>query len=335
MITKHLTVSGLLSKLRGVPSLLLVMLTTWMMTPSPLSINAALAAPASWDYAYKYNATNDEFEFTRYDATASNTPVYTRTADSTYYNYTYTGSGNGTLPFEVTLTFNRSNTTWKSYGGGYTSDDTKIGSDVAIATINRISVRLNNNTNNNFYFMLDLSSILAGTASFTYKVNDYIVTNRSSLLYYIISTTTHLSYFFIPANSFITLDLAQETTARYFDAFYLQDLGVSASYTAGVDDTTTDIEQQLAQAYLNGYQEALDMQTAGALDNGTMIFIGFFVTALLMGVGFFTKAKIFNLLAIGGIVFFISQFTNVAMVILGVGLIIVNLIYTFYGWQRD
>lgn len=307
----------------------------WGSSTPTITASAALAAPASWDYAYKYNATNDEFEFVRYDASASNTPVYTRTVDSTYYNYTYTGNGNDTLPFEVTLTFNRSNTSWKSYGGGYTSDDTKIGSDASVGSItNKFYIYVNNNTNMDYMMYFDISSSGSFIDTTLLINNMYYVVNSGSVAFYI-PTTNALRYFLIPAFSTIALSAYVTSATRYIDALYFDNIGTSPAYTAGVEDTESDIQTLINEAYLNGYQEALDMQTADALTNGASIFIGLILMLFLTFVGIGKRIFILNLLAIAGTIFFaVSSGGSVPLIILSVGFVLFN-IYAIYNGIKE
>ena len=364
-----------------------------------LTIHAALTAPASWDYAYKYNATNDEFEFTNNGRTSYSTPAYTRTADLTYYNYTYTGTGGGVMPFEVTMTFNRSNTTWKSVTGGYTSDDTKIGSDNTVGTItNKINIILNNQSNNDYRIIFDFSDNTSPNLSFKYYINNYDYGPYYTTLLF--EPLNSFKYLLINSKQKTEISLSSSSGARYFTSFYLKNLGVSAAYTNGYDQAETDIgwtdtnsdgyddtsydagyvegytagyavgyDEGYAQAlvdigwtdanddgyddesyqaglmdqsafalgynkgYTDGYMEAEDMATGAALNSGTLMLIGLLVTFGLMLIGFWTKARLFNLLAVAGSVFFITQFSSIPMIILGFGLIIINLAYTFWGWR--
>ena len=368
-----------------------------------LTIHAALTAPASWDYAYKYNATNDEFEFTNNGRTSYSTPAYTRTADLTYYNYTYTGTGGGVLPFEVTMTFNRSNTTWKSVTGGYTSDDPQIGSNNMVGSvIKKIYLKFSNNTNKDIFLYLDFSTTSV-TPYFieTYNNNGIGLGSITVGNYY---NGSALGRIYLGPYSNYEIYVATTSNLYYFSGFYLDDLGVSAAYTNGYNegydqaeidigwtDTNSDgyddtsfgagyvegytagyavgYDEGYAQAlvdigwtdanddgyddesyqaglmdqsafalgynkgYTDGYMEAEDMATGAALNSGTLMLIGLLVTFGLMLIGFWTKARLFNLLAVAGSVFFITQFSSVPMIILGFGLIIINLAYTFWGWR--
>ena len=376
--------------------LAVVIISLFSIPPQALSVHAALTAPASWDYAYKYNATTDQFEFVNFAGDKVDVPVYTRTADSTYYNYTYTGSGSGVLPFEVTLTFNRSNTSWKAYGGGYTSDDTKIGSDSTVGSVVKKNLIFNNLSTHDYLLYLDFSSSNA-SIFLTYYFNDILMYTDDSLPY------NTLIKFYI--SNGMKIRITRTTSSAFFlDAFYLKDLGVSASYTEGYndgydqaetdigwtdtnsdgyDDTSYDAgfvegytagyadgyDDGYAQAladigwtdenddgwddesyqaglmdqsafalgynkgYTDGYMEGSDMETGAALNSGVMMIIGLLVAFGLMIIGFWTKARLFNLLAVAGSVFFITQFNSVPMIIMGFGLIIINLAYTFWGWK--
>jgi hypothetical protein len=196
---------------------------------------ALLTAPASWTFKY----TNEDFPGykLRNSTSVISTPTYTRTADGAYYNYTSTFTI--TTGLTAIQTFNRSNTTWYSSSGTYAPNDTKIGSSNAVGTIARKwNLTFNNQTNKNYRLFLDISSstgmhtpifLLYNTIDFNFRFHDL---NDQVLIQIYIPSYTHVEFY-----SRSTGDL------RYFDAWYLQDLGVSAAYEAGVDDGITQGEQ--------------------------------------------------------------------------------------------
>jgi hypothetical protein len=203
---------------------------------SLLDANAALTAPASWTFKY----TNEDFPGYKIRDSAGiiSTPAYTRTADGAYYNYTNTSTI--TTGLEVTQTFNRSNTTWYTSGSSYIPNDTKIGSDstVGIAT-NKFSFTFDNQTTKDYKLYFDRSSTSSNDRVIEYIVNtnsygDFII--QTKLGFYYLSNSNFIELL-IPAYSNAIIRSHQTGgVSQYFDAWYLEDLGVSAAYEAGVDD---------------------------------------------------------------------------------------------------
>ena len=195
---------------------------------------ASLTPPASYNYSYTWNATDSE-QYLNVDGVDS-IPLYTRTADGVYYNYTSTFNVIDGL--SVTQTFNRSNTTWQSSGSSYKPDENRIGSDGTVGTIKKNKFVFNNQTSHNYYLFLDTTS--TGSAS-RYYVNLYdgetSVTDGNDLTW---TFGTWLARFFIP--SYMQLEIYTETGAQvYFDAWYLKDLGISDAYQFGLDAETDGI----------------------------------------------------------------------------------------------
>jgi hypothetical protein len=194
--------------------------------------HAALTAPASWTFKY----TNEDFPGYKIRDSAGiiSTPAYTRTADGAYYNYTNTSTI--TTGLTVTQTFNRSNTTWYTSGSTYIPNDTKIGSDNTVGTAQKWSLIYDNQTNKNYRLYWDVSSELHYNTLYYvdnvyYDIN-YFGTNNASL-----------HSINIPSFTKVQLITSSVSAARYVDAWYLKDLGVSGSYEAGVDDGIIQGEQ--------------------------------------------------------------------------------------------
>jgi hypothetical protein len=57
------------------------------------------------------------------------------------------------------------------------------------------------------------------------------------------TSTSYLNSYFLPSYTSISLNNRSISSQSYFDAWYLQDLGVSTAYEAGVDDGITQGEQ--------------------------------------------------------------------------------------------
>jgi hypothetical protein len=212
------------------------------------NVSAALSAPSSWDY--KYTKESSFYEYKLSDTTgAILTPSYTRTADGVYYNYQTTFTVVSGL--QITQTFNRSNTSWVGGGSSYYPIDTKIGSNGAVGSINnKMYFEFDNQTNKNYYLSIDFSS---GPTAF----------GGLNLSYDNLSQGTYYGSLFYEPNSmfiriliptFTNTKLFLNTTSgtRYFDAWYLEDLGVSEAYGQGEND---GYDMGYTQGYDDGYGE--------------------------------------------------------------------------------
>ena len=164
-------------------------------------------------------------------------PTFERTVDGAYYNYTNTTNFGG---LEITQTYNRSNTGWNLYQGGpnyvpYLTN--KIGSDNTVgAIVNKLYFEFDNQTSNNYALYFDSSSMV-GSHNFnqTYDFSSYGFAEQ-----FIRALNTDLTKILIPAYSTYTIYVGFSSGSWYFDAFYLQDLGVSDSYTMGYTDGQND-----------------------------------------------------------------------------------------------
>jgi hypothetical protein len=248
----------------------------------PIQIQAALTAPASYDYSYQYNSTLGFFNYTSSNGTSpTSIPLFTRTVDGVYYNYSHTFSNsnshsntsNYNLPqgLDITMTFNRSNTSWTDGSPtytGYYSTDTKIGSDATVGTvINKVYLQFDNQTNKDYVLYLDLSSSPTGVG-YQYYINSIIASAAQSI------DLGAQNTYFIPAYSTVLLRSFSTSSARYFDAWYLKDLGQSAAYNAGVDAGEIT-------GFDNGYAAGLG-NNPNILLNGFQAMVGILVNFFLM-----------------------------------------------------
>ena len=196
--------------------------------PTLKDANAALNAPASWTFKY----TNQDFPGykIRSQTAVISTPAYTRTADGIYYNYTNTSTI--TTGLTVTQTFNRSNTTWYTSGSTYIPNDTKIGSDATVGTLTKNLITIVNNTNRDYYYWSDTSS--SSNHFVTYHIDSYPIRTGDSILIY--ASSSNFTGTIIPAyKTLYFTSRPSNSSLAYFDAWYIQDLGVSDAYEAGVD----------------------------------------------------------------------------------------------------
>lgn len=202
--------------------------------------HAALTAPTNWTFKYT-NEDSPGFKL-RNSTTVISTPNYTRTADSTYWNYTSTYTI--TTGLTATQTFNRSNSTWYDAGSGnYIPSAAAIGSNNTVGTItNKVYLKFDNQTTKDYLLYFDQSS-KGAFGYFTYKINNQVLFGDTVASGTIQMTNTNLNQWYVPAYSVVEIYVNSTSSTYYFDAWYLQDLGLSSAYEAGVDDGIIQGEQ--------------------------------------------------------------------------------------------
>jgi hypothetical protein len=232
-------------------------------TVHELPVQAALTAPASYDINYRWNSVDDDTFGLGTTSWPTYFPLYTRTSDSTYFNYTTTIDNSDTsilpLGLEITMTFNRSNTSWYSFGGGYLPGEDKIGADATVGSSVKSIIIITNNTSNNYRFYGDYSSTTQSSV-----INANASLSGITIEAYYIPTTVFANWL-IPSYGTLSLQFVSSTSARYFDAWYLKDLGVSDAYDAGYEVGEAD-----------GYADGL-ANNPNVLINAVESLIGMFV----------------------------------------------------------
>jgi hypothetical protein len=203
-------------------------------------LNAALTAPASYNLNYQYDALYEETFVLGTSSLGTYVPIYTRTSDGAYYNYSLTIDNSDTsilpLGLELTMTFSRSNTNWFSITGGYIPADTKIGSDSTVGTIqSKYSLTYSNQTNKNYLLYFDASS--TGLHYVSIEINNTSIYGEFGGL----RITNTMNQLYIPSYSTFEIFSISTPSARYFDAWYLQDIGISDAYQQGLDAETDGI----------------------------------------------------------------------------------------------
>jgi hypothetical protein len=198
-------------------------------------VAASLTPPASYDYSYTWNAGASE-QYLNVNGVDS-IPLYTRTTDGTYFYYTSTF--NVIDDFNVTHTFNRSNTAWQASGIYYKPDADKIGSDGTVGTFDKEFLIYDNQTSHDYYLYLDKSSN-AGFINYLVEYNNVIFVNTSGTAYMHVVTSLFLRLV-IPSFSTVEINVVARDSALYLDAWYLKDLGISEAYQQGLDAETDGI----------------------------------------------------------------------------------------------
>jgi hypothetical protein len=195
-------------------------------------VAASLTPPTTYNYSYTWNATDTE-QYLNVNGVDS-IPLYTRTADGVYF--TYTTNFNVIDGVAVIHTFNRSNTTWQASGTSYKPDENRIGTSHSSGNW---YMSINNQTNKDYYFYFDNSSSPATYIS-NVKLNSVLLTFGDNNL--IFTSPTRINKLVIPSYTLFEVGSANAASAnQYFDAWYLQDLGISDSYQAGLDAETDGI----------------------------------------------------------------------------------------------
>jgi hypothetical protein len=195
----------------------LALLTLLSFGKNIIYANADEPVPSDYDYAYK----QDFSDFWRVENRLNSSlvtydnPVYTRTGVSAPYDYTYTGSVE--LPFSVTMTFLKSDSSWQSSGGGYRPGaitDTYIGRTTSYTSaIIGIDLTFTNDTGYAYYLYLDYETAISLNVITTGYANNTMQLSRS----------TGTGYYTLAIPSFATtrIQTSNSTGARQFNAWYL------------------------------------------------------------------------------------------------------------------
>jgi hypothetical protein len=244
-------------KLHHVGILLSVFGIVGITTPSNFNnVQAALTAPADYDYSYRQSNIHivDGSSWAvrnNLGSTLSILPIYSTSTDGAFLNFTTTFELLNN--FEITQTFNRSNTPWTSVGGTSfkpSSTASAIGSNNSVGSIaSKLLFSFNNETKNHYRLYIDISStpIFSNIWSISYPdlftgsspVIDTYFTGRFMVLY-------------IPIFTRINFTSLNTSNPVYLDAWYLEDLGVSDGYTTAYLD---GYEQGADNGYTNGYSD--------------------------------------------------------------------------------
>jgi hypothetical protein len=154
--------------------------------------------PSDYDYAYKqdfsdywrvHNQVNNQYD----------TPIFTRTGTSPFYNYNIAGTS-VELPFSVAMTFRLSDSpTWASSGGGYRPgalSDSSIGSTSGSGAI-KVEFDFNNTSGFTYLLRIDMETAtnITGTYSETFdSVFTYTRTSGTGFYSFVIPAYTNFKF---------------------------------------------------------------------------------------------------------------------------------------------
>lgn len=282
---------------------------------------AALSAPADYAVGYFQNPVSADWVITKKTGgTATYNPGFVRTGTSPDYTYDNglggTGWDYGDFPtiipqgITINLRFNESNTGWISGGFGmYYPDGGAIGSTGKTPNFDNVKIEINNQTNKDYHLYFDISSsnnviqtLTLQNGSNIWSIYDAVYYNgadgfleRIAVPAY--TTLTIRSHAFGNANNNITLD-----------AFYLVDLGVSASYNEGYDQGETDgYDSGLSDGYDVGFEQGEIVGYEDGYENGlnnglAATPIENIFTAIFSGIANIFNIQIFGNITLGTII---------------------------------
>jgi hypothetical protein len=232
-------------------------------------LNAALTPPSSYDYSYRSRNVSGN---TLFYNEADEIVWYTRTGASFPYDFSSTGTY-GPTGMEITMRFDKSTILWTEgtglFAGKYRphTSYSYIGSDNSVGTISsKVDLTFDNQTNKDYRLYLDVSSTSANS-NYQYIIDS--MTQASSSI-----NSTSMNSFLIPAYRNVRIFANSSSSARYFDAWYLEDLGQSPSYDFGYYDGYD-------QGDIDGYADGLG-NNPNVLLNGFQAMVGILVNFMLM-----------------------------------------------------
>jgi hypothetical protein len=247
-------------------------------TPT-LNTNALLSVPTNYDWSYrKINVdTSTGYNWAIKNnggTTVSHVPYYNKSFDGTYYDYIHTGYEIKT-GLTIAHTFNNSTTDWTTISSTVSRPSDSADSINALNNFSalQIKITIENDTNNNFLFYLDRSSVgNDNDYAYIYTISNVQIGGLYNAIF--VAGTANLNTFLIPSNTEVSISQYGWGDDR-FDAWYLQDYGLSSTYSNGYDDAF-DID-----AYAEGYSDGLN-NNPNILLNGFQAMVGILVNFVLM-----------------------------------------------------
>jgi hypothetical protein len=210
-----------------------------------INANADLI-PDTYDYAYKQDFT-DYWRVHNQVADAYDNAIFTRTGASSPYDYSYSGSVE--LPFQVSMTFRKSDTpSWTASGGGYRPGalfDSSIGS-TSTNNVVKVEFQFNNTTGKTYVLQIDMETALTAEGIYTGTISSTFQYTRSS-------GTGFYTHVLTPYTNFNWKTITT-TSARQFNAWYLSE--VDADYVGPSDESFND---GYNLGYEDGYAEGVNV----------------------------------------------------------------------------
>jgi hypothetical protein len=274
-------------KFKKLPILMGVGLMTYLSTLGQTNLvqtQAALTKPTSYDYSFEYQSSTSRFEFTTESGQSRSS--FTRTVDGAYFNYTqnnrslwvhpdYDGIDNNQY-LSVNTSFSRSNTTWNDYvafSGAptrYEPTSTNVGSNNTVGSVRKTYLKFDNQTNKDYLLFFDFSSSANQGHYYEVSYNSTDISNAYIDGFLLATNSTNFTKLYIPAFTIFEVYGRENSVSNYLDAWYLQDLGVSAAYDQGIED-----------GYDDAYQDGLG-NNPNILLSGFQAMVGILINMALM-----------------------------------------------------
>lgn len=215
-----------------------------------IQAQAALSTPEGVEWSYKSYEVLGSYIWQTRDYTTStyyDGPMYTRFSNGSFNDYATSFDDTLGLPqgLSLEIRFNKSTTPWADDYGAFYPYGPYIGSNNTTgATVKKMSITIDNQSSHDYRFYFDASSSASGFTVYWY-------TPQMSWDYN--SNYYHTNLFPMVIKSYSKISIYQATTSNqsYFDAIYLDDLGLSSAYTNGY--TNGDYDGQV-EGYENGYE---------------------------------------------------------------------------------
>lgn len=278
-----------------------------------LDTNAALTAPTNYNYSYRQSnvdtvSGNNWAIRNNGGSSLSILPIYNGSYDGIYYSYTNTTTLlNG---FTITTTFNRSTTSWTTVSSSpYTArpnnSASSIGSNNTVGSINsKFYFEFNNQTNKHYFLYLDFSSTTTSASNTDFQIYVWYETNQLGTYNVdrVRTYTQQLIAIYLPSYTNLQIFRINTSNETFFDAFYLQDLGVSDAWINGYDVGYSDGIAltgmgNIFELAFNTVSTIFNIQVLGTLTLGTIVIapiaiaLLWFILGIVSGVGTGGKKK--------------------------------------------
>lgn len=252
--------------------------------------NAISPIPSNW--SYRFGMWNPEFpapDLYFFNSTFHPTfntsevnyrqPYFTRTSVGGGYTYTMNSTiNNGTmaLPFPIAMTFTRSTTTWDYIdSSNYYISDVYVGSDFTFADSNKWFIEFDNNTRDNYYLQLDVSSTGDDFVIVeNYSTNLTVPTTITKNYGFIYTTSSaYLINISIPAYTKVQVKTEYSDGERFLDAFFLYNIGESSPWYYGFNvgngyGYSNGLNDGFSIGYNSGFNDGLIAGEGPAYDQG-------------------------------------------------------------------
>jgi hypothetical protein len=152
--------------------------------------------------------------------------------------YKYTGNYIDFYPgVDLKLIFTHPTTTFDAVSGSFFKPSNStwyIGGDPVDVVGDQVYIEIENSSSRDFTLYFDNDHTTNSNTLWYYTLNGNYISNYGNDYLFTMSTS-QLTSFYVPSSSTFVLKTAPSEFARFFNAIYLNDLGQSAAFEAGVD----------------------------------------------------------------------------------------------------